>query len=250
MMDIFREIIRFFTTKEFSFTSKLFGVIFVILTIFLIDNLLGFSFYYSNNQKIEQLTTIENLKDKCADNEGLLIVLNGIEEKTINRKNVFENFFDLFNRDEIDLKQPEIIVRVDTIYIEIKDTIIIGDTIQIIPKITEIQNEIRESIVTYKKSRSQLWHTISSSFFLIMMMLSLPILPFTQKKIDWDLVLGVIVLMVIIAGFIWLNQHLLGLIPVILDRPWINYILNFIIHIFLLLLFIGFITLISQKKGK
>ena len=246
-MDIFRDIIRFFTTKEFSFKSKLFGIIVVILAVFLIDDLLGFSFYYSNNQKIDHLTNIENLKNDCADNAELLIVLDDVEKKIINRKNVFENFFDLFKSDKIDLKQPEIVVRVDTVYIEIKDTII--NTIEIIPTITEKQNEIRDNIATDKKSRSQLWHTISSSFLLILILLILPFIPFTQKKIDWNLILGVIILMIPIAGLIWLYQFLLGLIPVIFDKPWINYILNFVIHIFSLLLFGGLVASISQKKG-
>jgi heme/copper-type cytochrome/quinol oxidase subunit 4 len=194
------------------------------------------------------LTNIENLKNDCVDNAELLIVLDDIEKTIINRKNVFESFFDLFKSDKIDLKQPEIVVRVDTVYIEIKDTIVIGDTIEIIPTITEKQNEIRENIATDKKSRSQLWHTISSSFLFIIVLLILPFIPFTQKKIDWNLILGVIILMIPIAGLIWLYQFLLGLIPVILDKPWINYILNFVIHIFSLLLIIGFFVSISQKK--
>jgi hypothetical protein len=77
-------------------------------------------------------------------------------------------------------------------------------------------------------------------------MLLLPIMPFTEKPFNWGMLIGMLMIAVIIAGIVWFNQYLFSLIPLILNKPWINYILNFIIHTGLW----GLIITVSNKNNK
>ena len=184
-------IFRFFRNKKNSFYKKSFGVFFLFLFILLIDNLLGFSFYYPINQKIGPLTNIAILKNNYAGNDEILTKIDIIEKKIINRKNVLE-------------------------------------------KIEEKLNVINES--SANRSRSKLWHTLSSSIILIIVGLILFNDLFLGIKVGnfwWqaipEFLFVFLFLFPIFAGVIWINQYLLGFIPVILGRPWINYLLNIVI---------------------
>jgi len=281
-MNVLGDLLAYFSEKKYSFTSKIFVVLFAIVAIILINNILGFSFYYSNSQKISQLQTIENVKKDCRDPE-VNNTLNSIEKRIIQRKNIIEIFFDLFSKDPLDkntqiadnLIDTVFITKTDTLYIFrenisynkkskipfnnlyidtinqsqlpndslivslSEDTIIeiLGDT-NAVKKLPLAESNIQD------KSRSQLWHTLSSSFAFILLFLILPIVPFTQKNFSWNMVLGMILFMFFDAGLIWLNQYLFGLIPLIYGQPWINYILNVIIHVLFLLI----VSLASEKK--
>ncbi len=279
-MDFLKEIFRFFIAKDYSFASKFIGFIIVLIAIFLIDNLLGFSFYYSNNQKINQIRSIEELKTECA-NETIIYTINEVENEIINRKNVIEIFLNLFSKDAIDKKSDNLLSKSDTIYIVVHDTIKQIEKHTYIPfgysqldtsnldsnfvELTSIKSVYFKKSLLYddsigtkelvseckktqyaSKSRSQIWHTISSSYALIILFILFPIIPFVQKEFSWSIMIGMLFFMIVTAGFIWLNQYLFGLIPVILNRPWINYLFNFSVETIIILI----VGLISKNKYK
>lgn len=278
-MDFFKEIFKFFTDKEYSFISKFIGIIIIFTTLFFIDNILGFSFYYSNNQKINQLKTIENLKQECPNNLELINTLDVLEDRIINRKDLIEIFLNLFSKEKFDAQtQTNTLIKHDTIFVFKHDTVYLQknqinedwkrfylDT-ALLKKIyknnyslsqrstpKENNSSNNESIAKNKKennntikSRSRIWHTLSSSYFLIALMIFLPMIPFTQKPINWGMFIGMIFFSIIGAGVIWLNQFLLGLIPVILNSPWINYLVNVLIHTSMWM-FIGYYY--NEKKN-
>ena len=284
-MDLFHSIFKFFITKDYSFASKFIGLIIFLTFVLVIDNFLGFSFYYSNNQKITQLKNIECLKKECSTNTILLNTLSETETQILNRKNIFDNFIDLFSREPFDeinkisnkgiksennpenistqndsinstWKLPINLVlnnQKDSIF---KDTLIGNIVIQkqntknystANKKQSNLLCNNKKNVVSTNamnnRSRSKVWHTITSSYLFILVLIILPIVPFTQKKFNWSLLLGILILMIIDAGFIWLFQSVLGLIPVIFNRPWINYSLN----VFINTIIIFMIILISDK---
>lgn len=270
-MDIIKEIFKFFIAKEYSFASKFVSLIVFALVIISIDNLIGFSFYYGTNQKINQLKNIENLKNECKGNEKLIKELNVTENEILARKNILQNFFELFSKEPFDkevlnldenkdtiyitkydtiiitinkffpkwhferydsvanvydrTKQREVLVLKDTISLMKKDSSIKNQTDSVHSKFSNLKNQSREAI----KSRSKIWHTISSSCLLIIIFILLPFIPFAEKKYNWNTFVGAIIFMLFDAGIIWLSQFLFGLIPVILNRPWINYSVNFVV---------------------
>lgn len=285
-MEILKEIFKFFIAKEYSFASKFIGLLIFILTLFFIDNILGFSFYYSNNQKITQIQTIETLKKECSD-ETILKMIQETESNIINRKNIFEAFFHLFSKEQFDSKVENILDKTDTVYIFVRDTIGFIEKHSFVPfeysyfdtssivynkpdKISkkEVINNANinlgddslnsmkfnstdlEQVQATLKSRSQIWHTISSSYALLILLIFLPFIPFADKKFSWSTIIGMIFFMVFTAGLIWLNQYLLGLIPVILNRPWINYLLNFSIHTIVIIAFISSLSQSDTKKNE
>jgi len=283
-MDIIQSIIKFFANKDYSISSKFLGFILIIGVLFFIDNILGFSFYYTNSQKIDQLKTIEELKQNNSSNKHLHNTLNKIEYDIINRKNVINIFLNLFSKEPLVQKKRFAINQRDTVYLH--DTVFIysqppmeslkipafnnqwfyvksEDSIKAIkksielPKVPLSQDSIDLDTIKKKSrdkptlredqsSRSQIWHTLSSSFLLLVIFVILPFIPFTEEKFKWNLMLGMIIIMIFTAGLIWLSQYLLGLIPVILNKPWINYILNLVLSSTLWI----FIGLYIDKKKK
>lgn len=258
-MDFFRDLLKFFTDKEYSFASKFLGVLIVAFSVFLINNLLGFSFYYSNNQKITQLKNIEEIKKSCT-NAKLLNTLEMTENKIINRKDVLDAFLSIFSKDSFDLRTTSINHYQDTIIVIKHDTIklfydvdsmlidkslttdykikrlFVGDSLNLAVN-TSIDTTLHYSQAIKSKyeskvikSRSNIWHTISSSYILILIIVIVLMTPFFQDKFSWSLIVGVFSFILIDAGLIWLNQYLFSLIPVILNEPIINYILNFLVH--------------------
>jgi hypothetical protein len=51
-------------------------------------------------------------------------------------------------------------------------------------------------------------------------------MPFISKNFSKESLLAVIVIFVSMSGLVWLSQYLLGLIPLIMDTPIINYVIN------------------------
>lgn len=258
-MEFFRDLLKFFTDKEYSFASKFLGVLIVAFTVFLINNLLGFSFYYSNNQKITQLKNIEEIKKSCT-NAKLLNTLEITENKIINRKDVLDAFLSIFSKDSFDLTTTNVNHYQDTVFVIKHDTIklfydvdsmmikklqktdykinrlFVGDSLSVaVNTIIDTTRHYSQAIKSkYEKkvlkSRSNIWHTISSSYILLLIILIVLMTPFFQDKFSWSLIVGVLSFILIDAGLIWLNQYLFSLIPVIFNEPIYNYILNFLVH--------------------
>lgn len=212
MQEIFKGIINYFVDKTRPVTPKITWGIFIILFLLLADNTIGFSFYYINNQKLEHIKKIEDIKQLCKLDTSLYHYVNDLEQEVLYRKNVFQWFGELFNKVELS-----------------KDS-------QIDSKKTtkpEDGNKAKDfflKIFPEQPSRSQIWHTITSSFIwivaLILLIITLLISPFIKTKEKIGLLVGCLLGIIIIAGVIWFLQWLFGLIPVILHRAYINYIIQ------------------------
>lgn len=277
-MDFFREILRFFIAKEYSFASKFISLLVVLFAVLFIDNILGFSFYYANNQKINQLKTIGTLQKENTNNTEMSTMLSEIQDDIINRKNILEGFFELFSKDNFDNNNSASKITVDTFYVVKCDTIRIPQKVPYFPWNQNAQflydsldqktpfysknmdslariiayndsrvdmQKLAKSPITIQKSRSKLWHTLSSSYGFIFLMIILPIIPFTESSFDWNTMIGMLLFMILIAGIIWLNQFLLGLIPLILNNPLINYGINFSIQLIISIFLFRFL----EKRG-
>ncbi len=253
-MDILNELFKYLTDSKSSVPSKIVGVIVIIIAILFIDNYLGFSFYYDNEQKITQISQIELMKKGC-DNPEMIKFLNETEYNILDRKNIIDNFLSLFSKDPLDNKRQ---FKSDTLRIVIYDTIkivqlpstnlflndsiyyndILQDTINLgyidspnkvdsCDSNVQIINNVSNETKTVD-TRSKLWNTLSSSWLLVLLMIFMPFMFFIQNARSWGLAISVIISIGFIICLIWLNQMLFGLIP-ILYKPWVNYILNFVV---------------------
>ena len=199
--------------KTKTLSLKIITVLSIIILVFIVNDILGLSYYYSTNQKLSQLKEIAALKKEYANQPDVLNEVLATEKSVITRQTIIEKFLRLFSEDKIDDKFSDNSLN------------------------TENGNKT-------EASRSQLYHTLTSSWGLILIVLILPFAFFSRKQ-DLSLILGTLAALAMLSGFIWLSQFLLGLIPVIDNKPWINYILNFIIHS---LVWIGFIYQTNKNK--
>lgn len=203
MGELISKIWIFFESDKISISRKITIPILLILTILMIDNIGGFSYRFTNSQKIDYLLKIEKAKVEFRQDTIVCSILDKMEYDLINRKNVIEQFVDLFDNQE-----------------KFK---------------SKSSTTNKENIYNHNISRNQFWHTVSSSLFWIIWLfifsLMLLILPFTLKKDKLSAVVGMILGIGTMVLLIWLTQWLFGLIPILFNRPWINYTIQFIINL-------------------
>lgn len=193
--ELISKIWNFFESDKVSISRKITIPILLVLTILMIDNIGGFSYRFTNSQKIDYLLKIEKAKVEFRQDTIVCSILDKMEYDLINRKNVIEQFVDLFDNQEIFKSKSSAINK--------------------------------ENIDNHKISRNQFWHTISSSLFWIMLL----ILPFTLKENKLSAILVMVIGIGVMVILIWITQWLFGIIPIILNRPWINYTIQFIINL-------------------
>ncbi len=203
MGELISKIWNFFESDKISISRKITIPILLVLSILMIDNIGGFSYRFTNSQKIDYLLKIEKAKVEFCQDTIVCSILDKMEYDLINRKNVIEQFVDLFDNQEI-FK-------------------------------TKSSTTNKDNVYNHNISRNQFWHTVSSSLFWIIWLfifsLMLLILPFTLKKDKLGAIVGMIVGIGAMVLLIWLTQWLFGLIPILFNRPWINYTIQFIINL-------------------
>ncbi|MEQ8906057.1 hypothetical protein [Ekhidna sp.] len=229
-----------------SFPLKILFAIFIIAGGLFINDLWGLSFNYSTSSKLELLKDVAELKKVYKTNPKVLLKLQETENTILERKTYLESFANLFSKEDLEGDKRSYLM-MDSIW---NDSLVWNDSINWDNKEkikTIIDSSDQLSNKKKRNERSQLYHTITSSWGFIIVLLTLPFTLFT-RTVDAGLIFGVIVMGVITIGMITLCQYALGLIPVILNSPWINYILNFIIHGLIWWLF--FKTISASKRIK
>lgn len=229
MGELIKKFIEFFENQKISISKKITIPLLVVLCIFLVDNLLGVSYYWKNEMEIDYISKIEDTKLKCNSDTIIVKYLEHKMDEAIQRKNVFQRFASLFEN-------------VNIINTQKFGTSIANDTL----------NNLKEWFP--ELDRNQMWHTITSSLcFILLLCISLLMViyfPFTKDKDR----LGTTVLFIFISGIlvllIWGFQWLWGLMPIILNRAYINYSIQLIFNLFLIRGIIIFIVNDNKKANK
>ncbi|MDD3038626.1 hypothetical protein [Bacteroides sp.] len=227
-MDILSKILDFFSSDKISLTPKIAFPLLVFVLVFFFVDYYGFFYYYSNGEKVEYISKIQETRVKCASDSLMVSHLDGMMNDAINRKSVFKWFTSLFDNEKVSPRK--IVVRQNK-----------SDSPWDINKIFP------------KHERNQLWHTISSSLFWILILIFLFGLivfsPFIGSENRIGMIIGASLGIGIMSLLIWVTQWLFGFIPVIFDRAYINYILQFMLNLIpIIALTIGSIKE-SRKKN-
>jgi hypothetical protein len=91
MGDFFTSFIQLVFSKEIKVLSKTLTFIAIIISLLLIDNVLGFTYYHNIKNKVEQLKNIQEiLKDSTLDSDSKTFLIE-TKEHLIHRKNFFNN---------------------------------------------------------------------------------------------------------------------------------------------------------------
>ena len=203
--------VNFLFDEKRKLSSKATVVLFVILAVIVIDNILGFSFSFSTDKKIEQVQKLNiMLQDSATDSTTKIFVLKTRSE-IMERKNIVVKALSiLYSNKQIDTLRTTSINH---------------------PQISKDQNQAK---------KSNFWfNTSASGLYFICSILMIPVFIFSDKKtpLSQRLATGIaITISCALIGlfFIWI----LSFIPQIATSTWVwNYILNSLFQIGSLLIF-------------
>lgn len=229
MEELIRKFINFFESDRISVSRKIAIPLLMLLVVLALDNILGISYYWINKIEIDYIVKVEEAKAVCESDSIILFHLDDKIEKAINRKNIFQWFASLFENANIEKNTEVNITNSD------------GNILSVIGKwFPEVE-------------RNQMWHTVTSSLLWVILfailLLFLIFAPFVVEKDKVATIIGVIFGLGILAFLIWITQWIFGLIPVILNRAYINYTLQLGLNLVpIMALTIGSIKEAKKKK--
>ena len=199
-MDFLNSIFHFFTDKTRGLSSKAITTIIVVALIILIDNTLSFSYYYNTENKIEQVLSVNKLLTDTTltktENKKLLNIRKDIIDRKTWKDKTWDFVSNMDFRSENSLTEN--------------------------PTEKEIEIPISE--------RSYLWHFISSSWLIVILMIAFPFVGILDKKTPFGQAIGILIILEpFLYGMAWISAKLFSFIPIILNNPTLNYILNAIL---------------------
>lgn len=201
MGELFSKIWDFFFNEKGSLTPKITILLLSCLLIFLFVDYHGFFYYYANGEKIEYLSKIEDAKAKYTSDPIMISHLDNMRNEVLNRKNMFQRFASLFEDKNIEITSDN-------------------------------DSNIAENFSLFSE-RNRLLHTVTSSLFgIVILCIGLSGLGFLYESHDKMVVLIRVILLIFASVvIIWISQWVFGLIPVIAGRVYINYIIQSILNL-------------------
>lgn len=227
--EILQPIINWFTDRDRPLTKRILIGVLSILIIFLVDNIFGFSYILIQNIKVNHVIKLEEAKNLAKDDIYVLEYLSNIERSSIERMNIFQRTLTLLENS---------------------------------PKTSDIQslgNINNENIPKFIEQlpempiRSKRWNTITATpiaVYLLIISFVVIIFAFTKNDLSHRRIIALVGLFMIFLSLSlgWIIQFILGSIPVIYDRAYINYTINILINVILFI--ITYINLNKKKNNK
>ena len=233
MGELIKKIFDFFENKALSMSKKVTMLVFVILLFLFVDNHCGFSYYFVQSYKLDYITSLEDARVKYANDRVVSQELDRMMVNALNRWTVYNAVSDIFQRTFSTTSEA----REQKLVKEITKE-----------RIEETPKKIEKKDGNYGlfsrffpiAERSPFWHTICSSFILVVFLLICIIYlfcsPFIHDTNKRNAILGMCVIIPILIGMIFLTQWLFSFIPDIASRPRINNLIYISVNIFVLIL--------------
>jgi hypothetical protein len=216
----FNSFIEFITDGKRRLSVKAAFIVVAIISVFILDNLIGFSFHYQEQKKIAEIEAL-NIIIKDHSNDSISITYaSTLRDELIERKNLLEKIFLFF-----------------------KNITSSDDQKQNSSGPTEISKNKSVSI------KSIFWtYASSGGIYFILTIVSIPLLFITDKKNKLIVIIGTTITtvasMFIFGMFL---TWLFSLIPQISSKTWLwNYLLNFTFQLIILSILLYF----AIKKSK
>jgi len=204
-MDIFeipKQIIGLFQDRSMKNTTKSFVVLFVILFIIALDNYLGISYHNNVDNKLTELKKVNELLESKSLDKKTKDYLLSTKNEILERKTFVDNISNSFKQ------------------------------ISFTSSGSEIKNEVNKSVVL----RNSIVEFISINWFFIFLFAGLPFYFFIVKTFEsfWQNLLMVLAVEAFLIILSFALYFISSLIPTIFGRPYLNYILNFVILLILI----------------
>jgi hypothetical protein len=214
-MSYIDSIINLVTDKARPLSSRATYTIIIVLLVIVADNLIGFSYYYTNDKKLDQLKSISILlKDTTLPADTRVQLLN-METEIISRQNVKDYFFSFLKNISW----------------------------------TSSKNKQSANANNPNPIRDNFWQTITSGgFFILTVLIFVPIIFITDKRTPLlQKIFTIFLIAILMVAAAWFYTWLFSLIPMI-GKTWTwNYILNVVLQILLILMFI-YVDKYSKKQ--
>lgn len=228
MEEIIKRFIVFFESDRISISRKIAIPLLVVVTILLLDNILGTSYFWINKMETDYIVKVEEAKKICESDSVLVSYFDKKIDNAINRQNVFQWFASLFKSTQID--------NVKEIHETNLNDHLFSNIEKWFPEVVE---------------RNQMWHTITSSLLWIICLIIVLFILFYSLFVDkTDMIASILSAIIgigVVVFLIWVTQWIFGLLPVFLHRAYINYILQLIINIVLIILTIKMLMRAIRK---
>jgi hypothetical protein len=224
MDKLLERVLKFFENKSIHFGLRTSIFIISVFVLTISDCFFNFSYDYHLTNKIEKLESIDNLKNIYKTDSLKLSELTELENQIFKRKHYSSQLRNL------DLNKVNIFKKSDK---------------------TEIKSPVtkNDNTTINKPIRSIFWMTLSSNYFLILTFIITLFYPLSGPSYTkGGQIFGKIAGLIVIPIFIYVINLISYQIPIIYERPYINYIVNALIHFG----FFGFIFVIfklSKKKN-
>ena len=215
-MEILNYYVNFLTDSSRKFSHKVIFTLSIVFSILLIDNYVGFSFYFKSERKISQLKNLQAI----------------LKDPTLTE----------FDREKLIHLKYQILFRED----------ILQQAINNLKHVSLTKTVRNEEVKVNEMPYNKYLHFITSSWSLLIMMaifvIAIPF-SFTRGTNIIAILFALVFLELFLFGISYFLSWLLNLIPIILSRPWINYSLNVILN-FLLIVVPLVVVQRKEKRNK
>jgi hypothetical protein len=224
MIEQFIRLLKMFTDKEINPFIKIITIVFILSAIYLLNNSLDFVANYRLNNKLTQLEKISILLKDSTLTKTQKDALFKNRIYVLYHQSLLDRLFCLFENNAFS-----------------ENSKITTQTERIKPS-----NNSEPNVGVIK---NPYLHFIFSNLILIIFVLMIPFFS-VNKETNAFGIIAVFVIIYIIGGLVCLLiSYLMNLIPIILNRPWLNYILDFLIQLILWLILIFGSNKMQKKKS-
>ena len=241
MSGLIEKILEFFGSKALSLPKKMTISALVCLSILLVDNCCGFSYYFVQSYKLDYITSLEDARVKYGKDRVVSQELDRMMVNALNRWTVFDAVSDIFQETfntTSEAREQQLVEEIT----KNRNGKIVNKT----EKSDESNNFILQLFPV--EERSPFWHTVCSCLFLILVLLlcvTYSILsPFIHDENKKNVLLGMSVFIPFLIGLIFFVQWIVAFVPDIDGRPRINNLIYTILNIIVLVS----LTKIKPKK--
>lgn len=235
MGELINKIFAFFENNAVSMSKKMVMLVLTVILVLFVDNCCGFSYYFVQSYKLDYITNLENARLKYSGDKVVSEELDKMMVNTLNRWTIYNAVSDIFQKtfsttsEAREKKLTEEIIK-NKKESSKKEIGIANEPNDIFSKLFPIAE------------RSPFWHTVCSSFNLIIVLLICILYmicyPFIKDANKKNGLLGMCVVIPFLIGAIFFTQWIVSFIPDIADRPRINNVLYILANIIIIVLMI------------
>ncbi|WOI23599.1 hypothetical protein [Nonlabens ulvanivorans] len=218
-LEFIKEIKELIFDSNTSWGKLITKLISLLVLLLIIDFSFNFTYNLHTSNKLSQLETISSLKKSYESDSIKITEIEKIESIIFNKEHYSEFLPRIFSEISFNIKTKD----------------------QNIPQINT------ETTITTNPIRNLFWMTFSSNYLLLIIIPFVILLPLYDKSSrSGNGIAGWVTALVMLGGITSLITWISYQIPLIYNRPYLNYILNFLIHTFFLILSVA----VSGDKKK